>query len=29
VATPAAWDRLGLAAPAGRADPGGPATLFG
>jgi holliday junction DNA helicase RuvB len=29
VATPAAWERLGLASPAGAADPAGPATLFG
>jgi holliday junction DNA helicase RuvB len=29
VATPAAWERLGLIRPAGTADPAGPATLFG
>jgi holliday junction DNA helicase RuvB len=29
VATPAAWERLGLAPAAGAADPAGPATLFG
>jgi holliday junction DNA helicase RuvB len=29
VATPAAWERLGLISPSGAADPAGPATLFG
>ena len=29
VATPAAWERLGLISPTGAADPAGRATLFG